>query len=89
MRKAFDWKRSIISMLEVEAVPQSCIPQVQMDLSIVVYEKFVACGEFWLASNKLCSLVRVITSCLRFVKMCLCQVSLLARFSPKYSLLLQ
>jgi hypothetical protein len=26
MRKAFDWKCSRISMLEVEAVPQSCIP---------------------------------------------------------------
>jgi hypothetical protein len=26
MHKAFDWKRSRISMLEVEAVPQSCIP---------------------------------------------------------------
>jgi hypothetical protein len=26
MLKAFDWKRSRISMLEVEAVPQSCIP---------------------------------------------------------------
>jgi hypothetical protein len=26
MRKAFDCKRSRISMLEVEAVPQSCIP---------------------------------------------------------------
>jgi hypothetical protein len=25
MRKAFDWKRSI-SVLEVEAVPQNCIP---------------------------------------------------------------
>jgi hypothetical protein len=25
MRKAFDWKRSRISTLEVEAVPQSCI----------------------------------------------------------------
>jgi hypothetical protein len=24
--KAFDWKRSRISMLEVEAMPQSCIP---------------------------------------------------------------
>jgi hypothetical protein len=24
-RKAFDWKRSRISMFEVEAVPQSCI----------------------------------------------------------------
>jgi hypothetical protein len=26
MHKAFDWKRSRISMLEVEAVPQSYIP---------------------------------------------------------------
>jgi hypothetical protein len=24
MHKAFDWKRSMISMLEVEAIPQSC-----------------------------------------------------------------
>jgi hypothetical protein len=36
MRKAFDWKRSRISMLEVEAVPHSCIP-VQIGLSIVLY----------------------------------------------------
>jgi hypothetical protein len=26
MRKTFNWKRYRISMLEVEAVPQSCIP---------------------------------------------------------------
>jgi hypothetical protein len=26
VRKDFDWKRSGISMLEVEAIPQSCIP---------------------------------------------------------------
>jgi hypothetical protein len=26
MRRAFDWKRSSISMLDVDAVPQSCIP---------------------------------------------------------------
>jgi hypothetical protein len=26
MRKAFDWNLSRISMLEVEAVPQSCMP---------------------------------------------------------------
>jgi hypothetical protein len=37
MRKAFDWKRSRISMLEVEAVPQSCIPLVEIGLSIVLY----------------------------------------------------
>jgi hypothetical protein len=37
MRKAFDWKRSRISMLEVEAVPHSCIPSVQIGLSIGLY----------------------------------------------------
>jgi hypothetical protein len=37
MRKAFDWERSRISMLEVEAVPQSCIPLVQIGLSIILY----------------------------------------------------
>jgi hypothetical protein len=37
MHKAFDWKHSIISMWEVEAVPQSCIPQVQIGLSIVFH----------------------------------------------------
>jgi hypothetical protein len=26
MRKAFNWTISMISMLEVEAVPQSCMP---------------------------------------------------------------
>jgi hypothetical protein len=36
-RKAFDWKRSRICMLEVEAVRQSCIPSVQIGLSIVLY----------------------------------------------------
>jgi hypothetical protein len=29
-------------------------------------------------------LVRVILSCFRFAKMCLCQVSLLSRYSPRY-----
>jgi hypothetical protein len=36
MREAFDWNRSRISMLEVEAVPQSCIPEVQICLRIVL-----------------------------------------------------
>jgi hypothetical protein len=36
IRKAFDWKRRI-SMLEVEAIHQSCIPSVQIGLSIVLY----------------------------------------------------
>jgi hypothetical protein len=31
MRKAFDWKHCRMSMLEVEAVPHSCIPYVQIE----------------------------------------------------------
>jgi hypothetical protein len=49
MRKAFDWKSSRINMLEVEAVPQSCIslsPDCFDYCFILVYEKFVACREF-------------------------------------------
>jgi hypothetical protein len=37
MRKAFDWKRSRIYMMKVEAVSQSCIPYDQIGLSIVLY----------------------------------------------------
>jgi hypothetical protein len=37
--KAFDWKCSKISVLEVEAIPQSYIPQAQIGLSIVLYVK--------------------------------------------------
>jgi hypothetical protein len=37
MRKAFDWKRYRISISEVEALPQSCIQQVQIGLGIVLY----------------------------------------------------
>jgi hypothetical protein len=35
MRKTLDWNRSRISMLEVEAVPQNCIPWVQMGLNMI------------------------------------------------------
>jgi hypothetical protein len=37
MRKAFDWKRSRISVLEVEAVHETFIPQVQIGLSVALY----------------------------------------------------
>jgi hypothetical protein len=47
MRKPFHWKCSRISMLEVETVPQSCIP-LSPDLFeyCFIYEKFVTCREF-------------------------------------------
>jgi hypothetical protein len=47
-RKALDWKRSKISLLEFEVVPQSSKPYVHMGLSI---EEFVAGREFGLASE--------------------------------------
>jgi hypothetical protein len=37
MRTALNAKRSKISMLEIETIPQSFIPQVQIYLSIVLY----------------------------------------------------
>jgi hypothetical protein len=46
MRKDFDWNPSRISMLEVEAVPQSCIPQVQIGLSIVLYVRNLLLAQF-------------------------------------------
>jgi hypothetical protein len=72
-------------MLEVEAVPQSCIPKVQIGLSIVLYMRSLLLVE----SSNFCPtnqyiLVRVIPSCFRFAKMCLCQVSLLSRCSARY-----
>jgi hypothetical protein len=34
MLKAFSWKCSRISILEVEAVPQSCVPLVQIEVKV-------------------------------------------------------
>jgi hypothetical protein len=74
MRKALNWKRSRIFMLEVEAGPQSCIA----DLSeyCFVYEEFVASGRFelrpcnqymllWVIRNgdRLCGLVVRVPGC--------------------------
>jgi hypothetical protein len=72
MRKAFDWKRSRISMLEVEAVPQ-------IGLSIVLYMRSLLLVEsFNLRPSNQCILVRVIPSYFRFAKICLRQVSAIA-----------
>jgi hypothetical protein len=40
--------------------------------------------KFDLRLSKQDILVRMIPSCFRFAKMCLCQVSLLSRCSPRY-----
>jgi hypothetical protein len=84
MRKAFDWKRSRISMLEVEALPLE-LYSVSPDWLeyCFIYEKFVTCREYFRPSNQYI-LVRVIPSCFRFAKKCLCQPSLLSRRSPRY-----
>jgi hypothetical protein len=60
-------------MLEVETVPQSCISQVQIDLSIVLYMRSLLLLEsFTLRPSNQYILVRVIPSCFRFANMCLC-----------------
>jgi hypothetical protein len=74
MRKAFDLKYSRISLLEVEAIPQSCIPSPDWFKYCFIYEKFVveSCD---LCPSSQYILVRVIPSCFHFAKICLCQVS--------------
>jgi hypothetical protein len=65
MRKAFDWKRSKITMLEVEAVPQ-------IGLSIVLYMKSLFLVErFDLRPSSQYILVMAIPSFLVFRK-CVC-----------------
>jgi hypothetical protein len=62
MRKAFDWKRSRISMLEVETVPQSCIPLVQIGLGIVLHMRsLLLVKSFDLRPSKQYTLFRVIS----------------------------
>jgi hypothetical protein len=75
MRKAFDWERSGISMLEVKDVPQS----VQIVSSIVLYMRSLLLLEsFYLRPSNQHILVKMIPSCFRFEKTCLYQVSLLS-----------
>jgi hypothetical protein len=67
MRKTFDWKRSRIYVLEVEAVPQSFIPKVQIGLSSVLYTRSLLLVEgFDLRPSNQYILVRVIPSCFHF-----------------------
>jgi hypothetical protein len=69
MREAFDWKRSRMCMLEVEAVPQSCISQVQICLNIALYMRSVLhVQSFDLRPNSQYILVRVVPSCFYFTK---------------------
>jgi hypothetical protein len=63
MRKALDWKRFSISMFDVEAVPHSCIPQVQIGLRIASYMRsllLVESSDFRQSSESI--LVSVIPS---------------------------
>jgi hypothetical protein len=53
-------------------------------LNVVLYKKSLLLVEFDLCPSNQYILVRVITSCFHFVKMCLCQASLLSRCSLKY-----
>jgi hypothetical protein len=83
MRKVFDSKSSILSMLEVEAVPKSCIPNVQISFGIASYMRSLLFVEsFDLRPSNQYILVMMIPSSFPFTKMCLCQASLLSRCSP-------
>jgi hypothetical protein len=74
-RKTMDWKRSKISKFELDVVPQSWMPYVQMGLSITLYMRSLLLVESldFRPSNQY-TLVSERPSCLRLAKMCVCQV---------------
>jgi hypothetical protein len=85
MRKAFDW-----NVLEFLCWKWKQYPRVVFRKSRLVWVWFYIWGvcclwkSFDLRPSNQYSLVRVIPSCFHFAKMCLCQVSLLSRCSPRY-----
>jgi hypothetical protein len=87
MRKDFDWNRSRISMLEVEAVVQIGFSiALYIYIYIYIYIRSVLLMESFDLRPRNHILVRVIPSCFRFAKKGLCQVSLLSRRSPRYTI---
>jgi hypothetical protein len=60
-------------MLEVEDIPQSCIPQVQIGLNIVLYMRSLLLVESSdLRPSNQYIFMRVIPSCFHFSKMLTC-----------------
>jgi hypothetical protein len=75
-------------MFEVETVPHSCIPQVQIGLSIALCMRILLLVEsFDFRPRSQCSLVSIIPSFIHFVNMCLCQISLLLMCNPRHLIL--
>jgi hypothetical protein len=85
MLKVFDWKCSIEFLCCKWKPYPRVVFYVEIGLSIVLYMRSLLLVEsFDLRPSNQYILERVIPSCFRFVKMCLCQVSLLSRCSPRY-----
>jgi hypothetical protein len=62
-----DWKLSRIFMFHVEVIPHSCIPSVQIGLSIALCMRILLSFDF--RPSYQYSLVSVIPSCFRFANM--------------------
>jgi hypothetical protein len=62
MRKSFVWKRSRISVLKVEAVPQSYIPQVQAFTDALMFRMAVQERSYLSGHITLCLNVSVTSS---------------------------
>jgi hypothetical protein len=82
MRKAFDWKRSRISMWKWKPYPRVVFRKSR--LVWVLFYTWEMCLRFDFRQSNQYILVRVIPSCFCFAKMCLCQVSLQSRCSPRF-----
>jgi hypothetical protein len=78
--KVLDWNRCIISMLEFEAVPQSCIPHVRIGLITTLYKSNLLSVDSvdCLPSSQYIFLNPTL-SCFLFILICFAQVSLRSR----------
>jgi hypothetical protein len=72
MRRAFDWKCSRITVSEIGLIIALCM------------RSLLRVESFHLLLNNQYILMMVTPSYVRFAKICLCQVSLLSKYSLKY-----
>jgi len=83
--RSFDWNRWIVFNLAGLAHPHNWTPYDQMGLRTTLYRSnllFRNNLELRLRSQSIC--LNLISSCLRFARMCVCQVSRCSKWRPRY-----
>jgi hypothetical protein len=83
--KVLDWNRCNISMLEFEAVLQSCIPYVQIGLITTLYKSnFLSIDSVDCLPSSQHIFLNLRLSCFLFILICFAQVSLRSRCISRY-----